>query len=117
VMAHWHDFNPWAAELVYLPSLEEAALCCEGGMISVDDKSVPYDVQFIVTHWLHQSVLCETAGKLDAYLLRDGPLSKGERYMHLGVRWGKEPEEYFSPHVCHQEYALMLYLKYGGPHE
>lgn len=22
-MAHWHDFNPWASKLVYLPSLEE----------------------------------------------------------------------------------------------
>lgn len=104
-MAHWHDFNPWAADLIYLPSLEEAAALTNGP----SDKMIEW--------WLKESKLHGTLGKLDPYLLRDGPLSRGPREMHLGIRWGKEPWEYFSPHVEHQERALELFLKYGGPIE
>lgn len=114
-MAHWHDYNPWATELVYLPSLEEAAACAAGGTIGLGDgTSLPYDTEYLVKHWLHTSAIRGTAGKLDAYLLRDGPLSRGRREMHLGIRFGKEPEEYHSPMVQNQALALELYHKYGG---
>jgi hypothetical protein len=110
-MAHWHDFNPWAAELIYLPSLEEAqSVCVPDGQIE---------------RWLHTSKLYGTPGKLDAYLLRDGPLSRHTREMHLGVRYGPEGSQYFSPYVPGggemyenmQAKALELYFKYGGPRE
>jgi len=118
-MAHWHDFNPWASELVYLPSLEEAAQCIAGGEITDLGSGVKYlyDIPYIVERWQEQSVLYGTPGKLDAYLLRDGPRSQRKREMHLGVRWGKEPEEYFSPYIRHQALALELYFKYGGSRE
>lgn len=97
-MAHWHDFNPWAHDLVYLASLEEAE--------ALSDRDAE--------HWLRQSQISGTPGKLDAYLLRDGPLSRGPREFNLGIRWGKEPEEYFSPWIKDTDLAMQLWLKYGG---
>ena len=119
-MAHWHDFNPWAHELVYLPTLEEAARVCtrEGDTIRLTDGNVvPHDVAFKVKHWLDQSIRYDTPGKLDAYLLCDGPLSirwAGPREFHCGVRWGREREQYFSPMVQDEALAKALFLKYGG---
>jgi hypothetical protein len=116
-MAHWHDFNPWSKELIYLPSLEEAAECCLVGGETLQEANgqvVPYTAERLIDHWLHTSQIYGTPGKLDAYLLRDGPLSRGPREMHCGVRWGAQPEQYFSPWVKNQARALELFRKYGG---
>ena len=95
-MAHWHDFNPWADTIVYIPSLEELAECVTGR-----------SVKECVDRWIAQSKLYGTPGKLDAYIL---PQPSG--FHDIGVRWGERPEYYFSPGAIKDKTQALL-DKYG----
>jgi hypothetical protein len=85
---HWHQHNPWNDQIVYVP-IERLAECCAGGTIlDVGGVVRPYDVAWLLAHWASCG-----RDKLDAYIL---PQPNG---LHsLGVRWGAEGSEYFSPH-------------------
>jgi hypothetical protein len=100
-MAHWHDFNPWATEVVYIPSLEEIAACLERPEQQIQ-------------RWKEQAVRYNGDERLlDAYILRDGIRAR-VRECHVGIRWGKSPEQYFSPYVADQSIALLLWKKFGA---
>ena len=89
-MAHWHDYNPWANTVVYLPDIDELSACLD-----------PLNPTKHKDRWL------ERGNKLDAYLL---PQPSG--YHDIGIRYGKEGSEYYSPY-CHPAMARLLLLKYG----
>lgn len=84
-MAHWHDFNPWATHLIYVPSIAEA-------------KDAQYENY--VFHYYGVAV--------DAYILAQ---PSGQH--SLGIRYGKEPEDYLSPPIA-QDKAEQLIKKYGS---
>lgn len=110
-MAHWHDFNPWANSIVYIPSLEELAECVAGGTIHIlaENKTVPYNVDYLVEHWQNEARIMGTPNKLDAYIL---PQPNGDH--SVGVRYGKEASEYFSPMNRNKEKTQELLNKYKG---
>ena len=92
-MAHWHSYNPWAARLIYVPSLEELAEC-------VIYSRSPADT---VRHWQ------EAGPKLDAYILPNG-----EGPLHcIGIRYGEAPGDYISPYAANQEKVTELIKKYS----
>jgi hypothetical protein len=92
-MAHWHDYNPWADRLIYIPSLEELA----------EALQYPGIISEKVKQW-------QKAGKkLDAYVLCQ---PSGDHCM--GIRYGAEPHEYISPYG-NREKLQRLIDKYG-PH-
>lgn len=77
----WHDDNPWADSLVYVPLHELAALVADGTVGLADGTSS----EFLLGHWSrHGNVL-------DAYVLP----GSGQ----AGIRFGSAPEAYLSPHV------------------
>ena len=88
---YWHDVNPWADSVVYVP-IERLAECVAGGTIydSPNDRVVPYDVAWVLKHF------AQGGNRLDAYIL---PQPSGDH--SLGVRYGAEGSEYFSPHNAH----------------
>lgn len=91
-MAHWHDHNPWATKIIYLPDLDELSACLD-----------PYRPTDQRDSWLHS----HPDGKLDAYIL---PQLGG---IHsCGVRWGIRGDEYYSPHI-NPYVAELLISKYG----
>jgi len=89
-MAHWHDFNPWAAEVVYLPNLEELSACL-----------CPAEPSRQVKRWLSNH-----GNKLDAYIL---PSPTGQH--SCGVRYGVDGGDYYSPHI-NPYIADLLLSKY-----
>ncbi len=92
-MAHWHDFNPWSCKAIYLPDLEELVHCLyPQGRHPVS----PFD---ILAQW-------QSHKKLDAYLL---PQSEGQ--FLCGLRYGKEPHEYYSP-LIDRFIGQLLFDKY-----
>lgn len=88
-MAHWHDFNPWAAKLVYMPDLGELSHCVVTGRRLV-----------MLSHWRSYGP------KLDAYLLKD-PIG-----YHIGLRYGPEGSKYLSP-LADQQATAKLWKKYA----
>jgi hypothetical protein len=93
-MAHWHDFNPWADVLVYLPDIDEAAACIR-----------PTDPHTVKQRWLR------CGKKLDIYIL---PQPSG--WHDFGVRFGPKPEQYLSPHID-RYIANLLLSKYAPDYE
>ena len=75
-MAHWHSYNPWADKLVYVPDLYELAQC-----VSTDPSDTKY-------RWLQLGPL------IDAYIL---PQESGDH--SIGIRYGRELDQYHSPFV------------------
>lgn len=99
--AHWHDHNPWADKVVYVP-LEALAEAVAGGNIQLSDGSiVARDQAFMLDHFL------QYGDRLDAYILPNA-LSGNL----LGVRYGGEDREYLSPHNCNPELVEELLEKY-----
>jgi hypothetical protein len=99
---HWHDQNPWRDQIVYVP-IERLAACVAGGtVLDVDGVVRPYSVAWLLAHWAQAG-----RDKLDAYIL---PQPDGRH--SLGVRWGAEGPEYFSPHNAHPEKTLALLAEY-----
>lgn len=95
---HWHAFNPWADKVVYVP-IERLAECVAGGtvFISAENRSVPFDVEYLLNQWRNGRPL------LDAYIL---PQPEGRH--SVGVRWGVEGGDYFSPYNANPELTQML---------
>lgn len=94
-MAHWHDFNPWAEKLIYLPDLEELAAA-----IAPTTKQ-----EETLAYW-------RRAGKkIDAYLL---PQPSGD--VSVGIRYGADGAEYIS--IYHNNHAALweLIRKYQPDH-
>ena len=115
-MAHWHDFNPWASTLVYVPSLEEWVEAHEGLNKIWDCSAIggsPQQlatVEWLVDHCLNNARIQQGTSnpKVDAYIL---PQPSG---MHdMGLRIGPAPEQYHSP-PCNPVIAEQLIKKYGG---
>jgi hypothetical protein len=95
---HWHEHNPWADSVVYVP-IERLAECVAGGTIAVSGGgSEPYDVARVLQHFQQVG-----RDKLDAYIL---PQPDGVH--SLGVRYGAESSEYYSPHNAHPELTQAL---------
>ena len=76
-MLYWHEYNPWANDIIYIP-LETAAELCSYSWPSYET----------LWHWKQYS------DKLDAYIL---PQPSGDH--SVGVRYGKEGNEYLSPYA------------------
>lgn len=85
-LAHWHDSNPWADSVCYIP-VELAAALCE----------YSWGADETLAHWR------QYGEKLDAYIL---PQPSGRHC--LGVRYGAEGPEYISPHGNEARMALAL---------
>jgi hypothetical protein len=97
-LTHWHDQNPWRDQITYVP-IERLAECVAHGTIGDADGVVrPYDVAWLLAHWAQCG-----RDKLDAYIL---PQPDGRH--SLGVRWGAEGSEYYSPHNFHPEKTAAL---------
>lgn len=103
---HWHEYNPWADRVVYVP-IEELAEAIAGGDVRLTDGTVvPLDADFLLEHW---NGLGEY---LDAYILP----SRSER-ASVGVRYGAEGPEYDSPYNRNPERVAELLEKYRDqPH-
>jgi len=113
-MAHWHDFNPWADVIVYVPDLEEFASCIEGiGRLCTRLYPDGTSETFIQTieHHIENWKLCSRnrggKGHLDAYIL-----PQPSRLHDIGVRYGRKPEDYFSPMGNRAKVEALLH-KYG----
>jgi len=102
MIQHWHEHNPWADAVVYVP-IARLAECVAGGTITIfkTGKVVPYDVAYVLKHF------AQGGDKLDAYIL---PQPSGDH--SLGVRYGAEGSEYFSPHNAHPEKTRALLAEY-----
>lgn len=87
-MAHWHDNNPWSAHLVYISEPGELEALTEG-RYSLDELQK------------------QGHPKLDIYLIPNFSF-----YHSLGIRYGREPNEYYSP-WANQEIAERLLWKYA----
>jgi hypothetical protein len=100
---HWHDVNPWRDQIVYVP-IERLAECVAGGTIfdSRIGKAVPYDVAWLLAHWGQGG-----RDRLDAYIL---PQPDGRH--SIGVRWGADGPEYYSPHNAHPERTAALLAEF-----
>lgn len=115
-MAHWHDFNPWADSIVYLPSMEEFAECHAGLHEYCDCSRIggsPHElmtIEWIIEHALNNARIRQGTQnpKVDAYIL---PQPSGQHC--LGLRIGPEPEEYQSP-ACNAKVAQYFIDKYRG---
>jgi hypothetical protein len=113
-MAHFHDFNPWADRIVYVPNLEEFAACLDIiGKSCLRIYPGGREQRFIMTvkreiaNWRLASKHRGNRGKLDAYIL---PQPSGSH--SVGIRYGKEPSEYYSPEP-NQAKIKKLLNKYG----
>lgn len=73
-MAHWHDYNPWAATLTYAASLDEWLSC-----LAVPASRKPYRDY-------------ARGYRVDCYYILN---SSGLHSM--GMRYGKAGEAYYSP--------------------
>ncbi len=94
-MAHWHDYNPWADMLVYLPDLDELSACLD-----------PADPLRQKNIWMHGQKLRGRGERLDAYIL---PQPSG--WHSCGIRYGADGSEYYSPHI-NPYIAELLLTKY-----
>ena len=100
---HWHEQNPWRDQIVYVP-IERLAECVAGGTILDADGVVrPYDVPWLLAHWAQCG-----RDKLDAYIL---PQPHGRH--SIGVRYGADGPDYFSPHNAHPEKTAALLAEYS----
>jgi hypothetical protein len=81
----WHEDNPWADSLVYVPLQELAALLSGGTAGQEEGASAEASPEFHLAHWSRHG------NALDAYLLP----GSGQ----AGIRLGSAPEAYLSPHV------------------
>lgn len=79
-MAHWHNFNPWAATCIYVPSIAEA--------LDLDYEDF---------------VFKEYGRKVDAYILKSP-----SGFHSFGIRYGKEGHEYLSPQINPQRAEELL---------
>ncbi len=93
----WHDDNPWADSLVYVP-LHELATLVAGGTGGAPAEASP---EPLLSHWSRHG------NALDAYVLP----GSGQ----VGIRFGSAPEAYLSPHVRDRAGFEALVERHGGP--
>lgn len=96
---HWHKANPWADAIVYVPA-EELAEAIAGGTIITLNGVKPYEAAAILQRWKRHK-------KIDAYIL---PQPSGQH--SVGVRYGSEGSQYYSPHNANPEKVQALLDKY-----
>jgi hypothetical protein len=100
-MTHWHDCNPWADLVVYVPATELAEAIAGGTTrLGIDGPVVPYDAKFILERWQRHE-------KIDAYIL---PQPHGQH--SVGVRYGSEGSQYYSPHNQNADKVQALLNRY-----
>jgi len=95
IKPHWHEYNPWKDDIVYVP-LERLAECVVGGTFNGRSPK-----ELMVRWAMHGRT------KLDAYIL---PQMSGEH--DLGVRYGCDPDDYYSPPNHRPERTTYLLLTY-----
>jgi hypothetical protein len=99
---HWHRQNPWRDQITYVP-IERLAACVAGGTILDADGVVRrYSVAWLLAHWAQAG-----RDRLDAYIL---PQPDGRH--SLGIRYGAEGSEYFSPHNAHPDKTRALLAEF-----
>jgi hypothetical protein len=98
---HFHDFNPWANTLIYLPDLEEFLEALPDDEVRVYSEEGTSRIARNRTQYQNQITSLK---KYDLYVLKDG---------ELGVRFGKEGNQYLSPY-SDKEKAKALWAKYSG---
>ena len=91
-MAHWHSHNPWADRLVYIPSLEELAVCLMA--------NPAMRVQSLL-RW-------QELKRADAYIL---PKATAKGFHEAGIRFGPDGPDYLSP-FCSDAALDLLLRKY-----
>lgn len=84
---YWHEHNPWKERIVYLPDIKEVSACIN------PEKPFYYYEKCLHIHDL----------RVDAYVLEQ---SSG--FHEVGIRYGAEPSEYYSPHINHYISDLLL---------
>lgn len=86
-MQHWHDSNPWADAIVYVP-IEELAAALAGGKVQIgkDGPIVDQTPERLLAQWRSYG------DRLDAYIL---PCPDGR--CSTGIRYGADGNEYLSP--------------------
>lgn len=100
-MTYWHNENPWADKVVYVPA-EELAEALSGGTIKQPDGSVvEMDASFYINAW-------DRLGEIDVYII------KGDAGYSAGVRYGAEPHEYLSPHASAEASLQAVYERHCG---
>jgi hypothetical protein len=100
-VTHWHPFNPWAEYAVYVPA-EELAEAIAGGTVRIglNGPTVDNDAAFILERWRRHPAI-------DAYIL---PQPEGRH--SVGVRYGREGSQYYSPHNQNPEKVEELLQRY-----
>lgn len=100
---YWHQHNPWADSVVYVP-IEELAMCQHGlgetiQIQSTDDTSEYkiYTIDMVLDHWRYHG------NQVDAYIL---PQPSGHHDM--GIRFGPDGPNYLSPHPVKDKLQLLL---------
>jgi hypothetical protein len=101
MMGLWHEYNPWKDQVVYIP-LNVAAVLHDaiGEPIATSDGVQIVTADFLIAGWQQYGSI------VDAYLLPE------KDYISLGVRFGQNPEDYFSP-PCNQQKAKRVLVLAG----
>lgn len=100
-MSHWHDYNPWAERVVYVP-IEELAEVLAGGQIQLVDGTVAEnDKEQMLASWNRVGY------SLDAYLLPNQAFG-----FSAGIRYGSHDNEYLSLYVRDQTLVWELYERH-----
>jgi hypothetical protein len=104
---HWHEYNPWKDNLMYVKP-EELASCVLLGSTRGD-----WSPEKIVDHWRQDG--SNMRHKIDAYILLPGWNGR-TNYISAGIRYGKEGEEYLSPSFEQTKIRELInnYLRYKG---
>jgi len=99
-----HCENPWADCAVNVPLHELAeALASDDLCGLIDGSSEVMDAQHYLRHWT------QGGDKLDAYILE--PCGEPPDFS-VGVRYGNEGSQYFSPYARNSAKVRVLYEKY-----
>lgn len=87
---HWHDSNPWAERVIYIPVELAAEIATQPTQWMLSDAAA------VLRHWRHYGQA------LDAYLL------PGPSGISLGVRYGADGPDYLSPMANQAKARLVL---------
>jgi hypothetical protein len=84
-MRYWHDVNPWADRLVYVP-LQDLAEAISGGEVTIPGAGiVERTPQYLLASW------GQSGHKLDGYIVRNA-----NGVHSVGVRYGAEGQDYLA---------------------
>lgn len=101
IKIHWHERNPWADKVVYVPA-EELAEAISGGTAELQDGTIiPLDKEFFLSRWRKHE-------KIDCYILPH----PNDKYHSVGVRYGPKGHQYYSPYGRNWDELDKLLIKY-----